>query len=80
MTKDEIRTYCLYQHMAEFIRQGNAQEIADWSKPCQDCRLLQSNDCSCDWYGNIADAKPDGIRFNLCRMEPACKSDTHRHG
>lgn len=73
MDKESLRQYCLYQHLAEFVRQCIDHEAADWSKPCESCKMLQSNRCNCDWYGNVAYAKPSDIRFNLCKLEAVCK-------
>jgi hypothetical protein len=64
MTKDEIRTYCLYQHMAEFHRQACHEEEADWGKPCANCRLAL-RECHFDWWENVKSGIPDGIRFQL---------------
>lgn len=64
MTKEEIREYCLYQHVAEFYRQNRNDEEADFAKPCSECKLAL-RECQLDWIGNFMDEVPEGIKFDL---------------
>ena len=64
MTAEELKIYCLYQHMTEFHRQCVAGEEADWGKSCASCRLALK-ECRFDWFGNVNSGIPDGLRFQM---------------
>lgn len=44
---EEQKIYCLQRHFAAFYRQSKCEEHADFTEPCEECKIFDS--CKAKW-------------------------------